>query len=154
MAALTFWCTHWLMDRRYGLILANILEWRERIRNFFILSYFWVSISLCSFLGLHEYENFCCVVSCQNQYKCTNAHGDMWLMSRYVCPDLCSSVSAHMLNWGLASGPFLLCQVTKPLLETSRKGYLAAISASTYSYVSLLKYFAPILNHGKRGYTV
>jgi enoyl-[acyl-carrier protein] reductase I len=48
----------------------------------------------------------------------------------------------------------LLCQVTKPLLETSRKGYLAAISASTYSYVSLLKYFAPILNHGKRGYTV
>jgi enoyl-[acyl-carrier protein] reductase I len=38
--------------------------------------------------------------------------------------------------------------VTKPLLETSRKGYLAAISASTYSYVSLLKYFAPILNHG------
>ncbi len=40
MVALTFWCTHWLMDRRYGLILANILEWRERIRNFFILSYF------------------------------------------------------------------------------------------------------------------
>lgn len=39
-------------------------------------------------------------------------------------------------------------QVTKPLLETSRKGYLAAISASSYSYVSLLKYFAPIMNQG------
>uniref|UniRef100_A0A7I4EH02 Uncharacterized protein n=1 Tax=Physcomitrium patens TaxID=3218 RepID=A0A7I4EH02_PHYPA len=39
-------------------------------------------------------------------------------------------------------------QVTKPLMETSRKGYLAAVSASTYSYVSLLKYFAPIMNPG------
>lgn len=39
-------------------------------------------------------------------------------------------------------------QVTKPLLETSRKGYLAAISASSYSYISLLKYFLPITNPG------
>lgn len=39
-------------------------------------------------------------------------------------------------------------QVTKPLLETSRKGYLAAISASSYSYVSLLKHFIPIMNPG------
>jgi hypothetical protein len=44
----------------------------------------------------------------------------------------------------------LMCQVTKPLLETSRGGYLAAISASSYSYVSLLKYFLPIMNHGKK----
>lgn len=39
-------------------------------------------------------------------------------------------------------------QVTKPLLETSRKGYLAAISASSYSFVSLLKHFLPIMNPG------
>ncbi|CAM6036448.1 unnamed protein product [Sphagnum compactum] len=52
--------------------------------------------------------------------------------------------SIDILVHSLANGP----EVTKPLLETSRKGYLAAISASTYSYVSLLKYFAPILNHG------
>lgn len=38
--------------------------------------------------------------------------------------------------------------MTKPLLETSRNGYLAAISASSYSYVSLLKHFLPILNTG------
>jgi len=28
--------------------------------------------------------------------------------------------------------------------------YLAAISASSYSYVSLLKYFLPIMKHGKK----
>jgi enoyl-[acyl-carrier protein] reductase I len=44
----------------------------------------------------------------------------------------------------LANGP----EVTKPLLETSRKGYLAAISASAYSYISLLKYFGPIMVPG------
>jgi enoyl-[acyl-carrier protein] reductase I len=36
--------------------------------------------------------------------------------------------------------------VTKPLLETSRKGYLAASSASAYSFVSLLQKFGPIMN--------
>ncbi|KAJ9184693.1 hypothetical protein P3X46_004395 [Hevea brasiliensis] len=39
-------------------------------------------------------------------------------------------------------------QVSKPLLETSRNGYLAAISASSYSFVSLRKHFVPILNPG------
>lgn len=36
----------------------------------------------------------------------------------------------------------------KPLLETSRKGYLAAMSASSYSFVSLLQRFGPIMNPG------
>ncbi|KAF5190129.1 Enoyl-[acyl-carrier-protein] reductase [NADH] [Thalictrum thalictroides] len=49
-----------------------------------------------------------------------------------------------ILVHSLANGP----EVTKPLLETSRKGYLAAISASSYSYVSLLKHFIPIMNPG------
>lgn len=44
----------------------------------------------------------------------------------------------------LANGP----EVVKPLLETSRKGYLAASSASAYSAVSLLQHFGPILNEG------
>ncbi|KAA3471655.1 enoyl-[acyl-carrier-protein] reductase [NADH], chloroplastic-like [Gossypium australe] len=38
--------------------------------------------------------------------------------------------------------------VSKPLLETSRNGYLAALSASSYSYVSLLKHFIPLMNPG------
>merc|ERR1711972_1093756 len=35
-------------------------------------------------------------------------------------------------------------EVTKPLLETSRKGYLAASSASAYSLVSMVARFAPM----------
>lgn len=47
-----------------------------------------------------------------------------------------------ILVHSLANGP----EVTKPLLETSRKGYLAASSASAYSAVSLLQHFGPIMN--------
>jgi enoyl-[acyl-carrier protein] reductase I len=45
----------------------------------------------------------------------------------------------------LANGP----EVTKPLLETTRAGYLAASSASAYSLVSMVSRFAPIMNPGK-----
>lgn len=44
----------------------------------------------------------------------------------------------------LANAP----EVKKPLLETSRKGYLAAVSSSAYSFVSLLSHFGPLMNHG------
>jgi len=49
-----------------------------------------------------------------------------------------------ILVHSLANGP----EVTKPLLETSRKGYLAASSASAYSAVALLQKFAPIMEEG------
>lgn len=49
-----------------------------------------------------------------------------------------------ILVHSLANGP----EVTKPLLETSRKGYLAASSASAYSAVSLLQRFGPFMNPG------
>merc|ERR1711871_594369 len=49
-----------------------------------------------------------------------------------------------VLVHSLANGP----EVTKPLLETSRKGYLAASSASAYSMVSLVQKFGPIMNPG------
>jgi len=63
-----------------------------------------------------------------------------------------SGVAARMAaEWGspcldivvhsLANGP----EVRKPLLETSRKGYLAASSASAYSFVSLIQNFAPLM---------
>jgi enoyl-[acyl-carrier protein] reductase I len=44
----------------------------------------------------------------------------------------------------LANGP----EVTKPLLETSRRGYLAAMSASSYSLVSMVQRFGPNMNPG------
>lgn len=57
------------------------------------------------------------------------------MLSIYVAP----SLKDHL--------PLFL-KVTKPLLETSRRGYLAAISASSYSFVSLLQHFLPIMNPG------
>jgi len=36
-------------------------------------------------------------------------------------------------------------EVKKPLLETSRKGYLSAVSASAYSMVSMVQHFGPIM---------
>lgn len=44
----------------------------------------------------------------------------------------------------LANSP----EIKNPLLETSRQGYLAAMSASSYSFVSLLAHFGPLMNKG------
>lgn len=49
-----------------------------------------------------------------------------------------------ILIHSLANGP----EVQKALMETSRKGYLAAVSASSFSFVSLVQQFAPIMNEG------
>lgn len=69
--------------------------------------------------------------------------------SKWTVKEVAESVkqdfgSIDILVHSLANGP----EVTKPLLETSRNGYLAAISASSYSFVSLLKHFVPIMNPG------
>jgi enoyl-[acyl-carrier protein] reductase I len=39
-------------------------------------------------------------------------------------------------------------EVKKPLLETSRKGYLSAVSASAYSMVSMVRHFGPVMRRG------
>jgi len=44
----------------------------------------------------------------------------------------------------LANGP----EVKKPLLETSRKGYLAAVGVSSYSYTSMVQRFGPLVRPG------
>ena len=44
----------------------------------------------------------------------------------------------------LANGP----EVKKPLLETSRAGYLAAVGVSAYTNVSLVRNFAPMMRPG------
>jgi len=51
--------------------------------------------------------------------------------------DRCLDIVVH----SLANGP----EVTKPLLETSRHGYLAAVGASAYSFVSLVQRLAPLM---------
>lgn len=54
------------------------------------------------------------------------------------------SGSFDVLVHSLANGP----EVMKPLLETSRKGYLAASSASAFSMVSMVQRFGPYMNAG------
>jgi len=52
--------------------------------------------------------------------------------------------SLDVLVHSLANGP----EVKNPLLETSRKGYLAAISVSAYSLVGLVRRLGPLMNRG------
>ncbi len=54
--------------------------------------------------------------------------------------DGCLDILVH----SLANGP----EVRKPLIETSRSGYLAAISASSYSLVSMVQRFGPLMRPG------
>jgi len=49
-----------------------------------------------------------------------------------------------ILVHSLANGP----EVKNPLLETSRRGYLAAVGASSYSFTSLIQRFGPLLRPG------
>jgi enoyl-[acyl-carrier protein] reductase I len=49
-----------------------------------------------------------------------------------------------ILVHSLANGP----EVKKPLLDTSREGYLAAVSTSAYSNVSMLRHLCPMLRPG------
>jgi enoyl-[acyl-carrier-protein] reductase (NADH) len=50
----------------------------------------------------------------------------------------------------LANGP----EVKNALLETSRPGYLAALSASAYSFVSMVRHFGPGMNPGGAAITL
>lgn len=52
--------------------------------------------------------------------------------------------SVDILVHSLANGP----DVKKPLLDTSRSGYLAAVGISAFSLVSLLRRFGPMLRPG------
>ncbi|MBM3193034.1 MAG: enoyl-[acyl-carrier-protein] reductase [Chlamydiae bacterium] len=69
--------------------------------------------------------------------------------TNYTISEVASKIEADygkidILVHSLANGP----EVKKPLLETSRDGYLKAISSSSYSFVSLVKYFGPLINKG------
>ena len=69
--------------------------------------------------------------------------------SGYTISEVAESVkkdfgSVDILVHSLANAP----EVKKPLLETSRKGYLAALSSSSYSFVSLIQHFGPLMPKG------
>lgn len=52
--------------------------------------------------------------------------------------------SIDILVHSLANGP----EVKKPLLETSREGYLTAVGVSAYSLVSMVRGLAPLMREG------
>lgn len=67
----------------------------------------------------------------------------------YTISDVAKQVAAEygsidILVHSLANAP----EVTKNLLDTSRQGYLAAMSSSAYSFISLLSHLGPIITPG------
>jgi enoyl-[acyl-carrier protein] reductase I len=70
-------------------------------------------------------------------------------LSRYTISEVAEDVrrdfgQIDILVHSLANGP----EAGKPLLDTSRKGYLAAINASSYSMVSLVQNFGSFMPKG------
>ncbi len=70
-------------------------------------------------------------------------------LTAYTISDVAKQIEADfgkidILVHSLANAP----EVTKNLLDTSRKGYLAALSSSSYSFISLLSHIGPLLNEG------
>lgn len=66
------------------------------------------------------------------------------LNTGYTLQEVAESVqkdfgTIHGIVHALANAP----EIKKPLLETSREGYLSAISASSYSLVAMLRFFGP-----------
>ena len=72
-------------------------------------------------------------------------HGDVSIggIAERVRADLAGQ-SLDIVVHSLANGP----EVKKPLLETSRKGYLAAVGVSSYSYTSMVQRFGPLVRPG------
>lgn len=76
-------------------------------------------------------------------------------LSGYTISEVAQTVAQDfghidLLVHSLANGP----EVKSPLLETSRHGYLAALSASSYSMVSLIRHFGPIMPQGSAALTL
>jgi len=70
-------------------------------------------------------------------------------LSGYTVSEVAAQVAKDfghidILIHSLANAP----EVTKNLLDTSRQGYLAAMSSSAYSFISLLAHFGPIMPQG------
>jgi enoyl-[acyl-carrier protein] reductase I len=72
-------------------------------------------------------------------------HGDFTIggLAAAIEKDL-GKGTLDILVHSLANGS----EVKKPMLETSRKGYLSAISASAYSMVSMVSHIGPIMRRG------
>jgi enoyl-[acyl-carrier protein] reductase I len=73
-------------------------------------------------------------------------HGDVSIdgLVKRIKADFGDQPCLDVVVHSLANGP----EVKKPLLETSRKGYLAAVGVSSYSYTSLVQRLGPLVRPG------
>ncbi|MEO8845955.1 MAG: enoyl-[acyl-carrier-protein] reductase [Kofleriaceae bacterium] len=69
-------------------------------------------------------------------------HGDFSISG--VAKQVAETGPLDIVVHSLANGS----EVKKPMLETSRKGYLSAVSASAYSMVSMVQHFGAIMRPG------
>jgi enoyl-[acyl-carrier protein] reductase I len=69
-------------------------------------------------------------------------HGDFTIGG--LAAALAADGGVDIVVHSLANGS----EVKKPLLETSRKGYLSAVSASAYSMVSMVSQLGPVMRRG------
>lgn len=70
-------------------------------------------------------------------------------LKQFTLSEVAAAVSREFghidcLVHSLANAP----EIKKPLLQTTRQGYLAALNASSYSLVGLLKHFSPLMSSG------
>jgi len=74
---------------------------------------------------------------------------------QYAISDVAAQIqrdygNVDIIIHSLANSP----EIKNPLLETSRKGYLEAMSASAYSFIGMVKYFGPLMNEGGSAITL
>jgi enoyl-[acyl-carrier protein] reductase I len=92
-----------------------------------------------------DYDDLASVPTEVRESRRYKEHGDFTIQG--VADALVAEFGAQPLDvvvHSLANGP----EVRNALLDTSRKGYLAALSASSYSFVSMVQRFGPLLRPG------
>ncbi len=92
-----------------------------------------------------DYDELSAVPTEVRENRRYKEHGDFTIQG--VADQLLAEFGPKPLDvvvHSLANGP----EVRNALLDTSRKGYLAALSASSYSFVSMVQRFSPLLRPG------
>jgi enoyl-[acyl-carrier protein] reductase I len=92
-----------------------------------------------------DYDTLAEVPADVRESKRYREHGDFTIdgLTQRLTADF-GSPALDIVVHSLANGP----EVKKPLLETSRRGYLGAVGVSAYSYTSLVQRLGPILRPG------
>lgn len=92
-----------------------------------------------------DFDTFADVPPETRENKRYREHGDISIegLAQRLVADF-GNPALDIVVHSLANGP----DVKKPLLETSRKGYLAAVGVSSFSYTSLVQRLGPLLRPG------